>query len=558
MEPQIPSRGAVVDLAKRNATPPRLSPAGFGDTRDHDLVQSRIARTYGLFALLLAGFWVLGTIPMAVLAPAQAVDLDASKAMYLACIVVLAVAWRICRRATLPWVVIGIIDVVSLLSLSALLAVWAVYAPAGLHLEQLGVTLFALFVMLRAALVPAPPRWTAAVSAVAAVPLTISSYALMRNGRGMAEPFPGVIGVIMVATLGAMVTIAAWQISRVVYGLRVQIKSAMRLGQYTLEEKIGEGGMGVVYRARHAMLRRPTAVKLLSASATDTVSLKRFEREVQLTSALTHPNTIAIYDYGHTLDGVFYYAMELLDGLTLSQLVARDGPQPVGRVLHILSQAARALAEAHAVGLVHRDVKPANIFLCVRGGVHDFVKVLDFGLVKEVHSPDASLSAPNVIAGTPLYMAPETIKSPGDVDARVDIYALGAVGYCLIAGEPPFTGESAVEVYHGHLYEQPAPLSERLGKSVPHEVEAILMRCLSKAPTDRPGSATELAETLDTLQASPPWTEKDASDWWRSRGLSRSSKGEKQSVIGDANLTDGLGATEMLNLPVTVRERPSS
>ena len=204
-------------------------------------------------------------------------------------------------------------------------------------------------------------------------------------------------------------------ISRIIYNLHREIRQAIRLGQYTLDEKLGEGGMGVVYRASHAMMRRPTAVKLLPLEKAGEASLARFEREVQQTARLTHPNTITIYDYGRTPDGVFYYAMELLDGASLQAVVDRDGPQPPGRVLRVLEMVAGGLAEAHDLGLIHRDVKPANIFLCRQGGEFDIAKVLDFGLVKIVEGPrDANLTHDGVVAGTPQYLAPEALTDPED------------------------------------------------------------------------------------------------------------------------------------------------
>jgi serine/threonine-protein kinase len=519
-----------------------LSPAPFSSTSDHHFVQRRIALTYGLLAVLLAALFVVYTGFIAVLLPLEEVlFIDTAELTYLGSVAVLGVGWLICRRKLLPPAALGLVDGICLVAVTALLAVTAFDAPPALRVEHVGVTPFGLVVAVRAALVPAPPWWTVAVSTIAGMPLPVLAFALMLEGRGVTAPFPGVVGIMVVSLWGMAAIVAAWAISRVVYGLRVQVKSAMQFGQYTLEEKIGEGGMGVVYRARHAMLRRPTALKLLPTSRADSIGPRRFEREVQLTSRLTHPNTIAIYDYGHTQNGVFYYAMELLDGFTLAELCHEDGPQPAGRVIHILSQAAQVLAEAHSIGLIHRDVKPANIFLCVHGGIHDFVKVLDFGLVKELSARDPSLSSPGLVAGTPLYMAPEAIAEPEAVDARVDIYALGAVGYFLITGQAPFTRKSPVELYHAHMYEH-APLpSERLGKPVPDDLERLLMDCLAKSPDDRPATASELVDRLDALRPLHPWTENDARSWW----MAHRPAGPKSrdAVIGDPQLTDPLGET---------------
>jgi serine/threonine-protein kinase len=307
----------------------------------------------------------------------------------------------------------------------------------------------------------------------------------------------------------------------VIYGLRREVRRARQLGQYTLEGKIGEGGMGAVYRARHALLRRPTAIKLIRASDASESLRARFEREVQLTSSLTHPNTIAIYDYGHTPDGVFYYAMEfLLPGLSLQTLVDGDGPQPEARVIQILRQVCGALGEAHGIGLIHRDIKPANIMLCERGGVYDVVKVLDFGLVKEVgESSDQTLTGVNTITGTPLYMTPEAIESPELVDARSDLYAVGAVAYFLLTGKPVFEGRSTVEVLAHHLHDSPVAPSERLGRAIEPALERLILSCLSKDRADRPADAAALLAALDAGPAAhvPPWTPQDARAWWETR-----------------------------------------
>ena len=326
--------------------------------------------------------------------------------------------------------------------------------------------------------------------------------------------------------------------------------AAKQLGQYTLVEKLGEGGMGTVYRAHHALLRRPTAIKLLHPTEKvpgGSTALARFQREVQLMSALTHPNTVVVYDYGHTPDGVFYYAMEYIDGITLEELVDADGPQTPERAVHLLAQICAALAEAHAIDLVHRDIKPANVMLCNRGGIPDFVKVLDFGLVKQL-SNDAStkLSQSATLLGTPHYMAPEAILGRGPVDARVDIYAVGGVAYFLLTGTLVFSGGTVVEVCAKHLTVPPEPPSERLGRPIPAELEALVMRCLEKDPAKRTASAEALLRELRALDLGG-WDPDTAREWWRNRGshveahVHAARKGREAQPSGRALEVDPLG-----------------
>jgi serine/threonine-protein kinase len=304
--------------------------------------------------------------------------------------------------------------------------------------------------------------------------------------------------------------------SAVLYGLRREVRDARRLGQYTLGEKLGEGGMGVVYRASHAMLRRPTAIKLLADGGD--ASLARFEQEVQLLAGLNHPNIVTVHDYGRTADGSFYYAMELLDGLDLEKLVAADGPQPPERVIHIVRQAARGLDEAHGVGLVHRDIKPANVFVCRWWGEPDAVKVLDFGLAKSNTESPTSVTGQNVVLGTPLYIAPEALKGAATVDVRSDIYSLGAVAYFMLTAEPVFAGQTALEIFAQHLHSAPIAPSERLGRTVPADLEAIVLRCLAKSPGDRYPTAAELERALAGCAVASAWSADRARVWWKLGG----------------------------------------
>ncbi len=288
-----------------------------------------------------------------------------------------------------------------------------------------------------------------------------------------------------------------------------------QLGQYRLEEKIGAGAMGVVYKAYHAMLRRPTAVKMLDVDIVDDQSIARFEREVQITCQLNNPNTVAIYDYGRTPEGIFYYAMEYLDGIDLQTLVERYGPQPESRVIQILIQICDSLFEAHSSGLVHRDIKPANMMLNRRGGIPDFVKVLDFGLVKAVDGEkQQQMTSAGSLTGTPLYMSPEAIQTPRSIDARSDIYAVGAVGYFLLTGRPVFEAASLVELCNMHVTSTPAAPSEQAPGSVSSELETAILACLEKSISKRPQTARDLALMLKRSPAANQWRAEEADAWW--------------------------------------------
>jgi serine/threonine-protein kinase len=303
--------------------------------------------------------------------------------------------------------------------------------------------------------------------------------------------------------------------SYVLSGLRSQLHEARKFGQYQLRRKLGAGGMGEVYLAEHQLLKRPCALKLIKPEAgADPIALARFEREVQSAARLSHPNTIAIYDYGHTDDGTFYYVMEYLPGISLQDLVQAHGALPPGRVVYLFRQICAALAEAHAQGLVHRDLKPANIFIAARGGETDVAKVLDFGLVKLLRGEgNLELSSDQTVSGTPLYMAPEQATATRSLDARADIYALGAMMYFALTGQPPFTGESALEVLMAHARDPVTPPS-RLRPEVPADLEQVVLRCLSKKAEDRYADVKSLGKALAACASADGWDGEQADTWW--------------------------------------------
>jgi hypothetical protein len=298
--------------------------------------------------------------------------------------------------------------------------------------------------------------------------------------------------------------------------LRREALAARKLGQYLLKERLGSGGMGEVYLAEHVLLRRPCAIKLIRPErAGDPANLLRFEREVRTTATLTHPNTVQLFDYGHADDGTFYYVMEYLPGLTLAQLVRRHGPLPAARAIHLLRQVCGALGEAHAVGLIHRDIKPANVIVCQRGGLHDVVKLLDFGLVRiqEVGEDGERLTQEGALAGTPAYMSPEQSAGDNDLDARSDTYSVGCLAYFLLTGQPPFAARPALRMLAAHIYEPPAPLSGHC-PGVTEQLQAIVLRCLAKDPAERFASAGDLDGALAGCPTADSWTEKEAARWW--------------------------------------------
>jgi eukaryotic-like serine/threonine-protein kinase len=441
----------------------------------------------------------------------------------------LVAMWLLLRGKTRGARWVRAVETAGLVLASTLLVVMGTYVPIHSQPGRIIVMALAVVHLARAIYVPSSARRTALFSAIAGGVIVVVVFQANRHVE--LAPFERLAPEVAAMTplqfatqlaleagvwwlLFASLAVAA---SRVIFGLRRQVGNIRALGQYHLEAEIGAGAMGIVYRAHHALLRRETAVKLLPPDRAGEAALQRFEREVKLTARLKHPNTVTVYDYGRTPDGMFYYAMELLDGATLEQIVDSTGPLPVGRVVHVLEQAAGALSEAHELGLIHRDIKPANIMLCNQGGQMDVAKVLDFGLVKEMKSESPQLTHTNTITGTPLYMSPEALTSAESVDPRSDLYALGAVAYYLLVGDHVFHGDSLIEVCSKHLLQLPEPPSVQSGRPLPDALERLVLDCLEKKPELRPQSAREFIERLSRAQAEP-WHARQAEAWWREHG----------------------------------------
>jgi eukaryotic-like serine/threonine-protein kinase len=315
--------------------------------------------------------------------------------------------------------------------------------------------------------------------------------------------------------------IVAYAVARIVYRFHLRLKHAREIGSYELIERIGEGGMGEVWRAHHRFLARPAALKLIrkdllaAGQRLGTATTRRFEREAQATAMLGSTHTIGIYDFGVTDEGDFYYVMELLDGVSLDRFVQLFGPMEPARIVYLLAQVCHSLDEAHGCGLVHRDIKPGNIFMCRLGPDYDFVKVLDFGLVKRIDARAGQmLTAEGMTSGTPAFMAPETALGRADADGRVDIYALGCVAYYLLTGQFVFSGATAVATALAHVNEQPAPPSSRSEFQIPPALEALILECLAKDPAARPASAADLACRLVATVPPDAWTAVAAREWW--------------------------------------------
>ena len=400
--------------------------------------------------------------------------------------------------------------------LFAVLMTLPALTAAGLH--SLYVITPALVIIGRSAMRADP--WKAALPSVAlsvgAAPAVLLAGALFSDG--LATQWTDVIALttlfIYMMILVSVAAVVLWN-GHTTYSLQHQLYEARQIGRYKLRTLLGSGGMGEVWSADFPALKRDVAVKILRLP--DQQAIARFEREVRATSELTHPNTIRVFDYGRTDDGLWYYAMEKLEGESLAELIRREAPLPPARALHLLLQASRALAEAHARGIIHRDLKPENLFIAIQGGERDFLKVLDFGIAKTAGPADGiELQTTGAIQGTPGYIAPEILRGHR-ADARADIYGLGACGYVMLTGRPPFTGETLAAILESTLAGDLDRPSDVIGRELPSDVEAVVMRCLASDPDHRHASASELSEALASCELAGSWAPKQELDWLQIR-----------------------------------------
>ena len=504
------------------------------DDAARELLQERAALFGGVIAALSGVFLAYRTVD-ALFNHGVAAIYKASMLAHAAAFLLMLTLWLVCRGAARSTRFVRRLEMALLVGAIFAFVAMGDSVPLYVRPEMIVLMAMSLTLFTRAVYVPSTTRNTLTIGLIAWVPLTLGVYLgysrIDPGAWALVDAEFSTLSVPRIA-LGRSINVSVWwacvvgaaaMASRIVYGLRKEVKNAKRLGCYELEERLGTGGMGVVYRARHALLERPTAVKLLPPELAGDGSIARFEREVQLTARLAHPNTVTIFDYGRTIDGIFYYAMELIQGVTLEELVEVDGPQPASRVLCIMREIAGALVEAHGIGLIHRDIKPANVMLSLphmHGAVDEVAKVLDFGLAKEINPESMTIdaTATNALRGTPLYMPPEAIRSPGAVDERSDLYALGAVGYFLLTGEHVFEGATVIEVCSKHLYDDAPLASERAPEAVPAILNELIGRCLRKDPQARPQSAGELLDELRACDTAERWSADDAAGWWQRHG----------------------------------------
>ena len=495
---------------------------GLDTSNGLDFVRERLALVAKTLFLVSFAFYLflLGSMVLMGGAPFLGVVQSPVAMGHLAASSTMALLWLLASRPGHSRRSLGALDAIGFVAAPGFLSIMTINDEGQILQVLLALT---VTVMIRAILVPSRPGRTMLLTALAFLPTVIVCIARHHP----TELLPGfspsyqkqymTLNTVLWSVLG--ITLATIS-SRVTYGLRRQVAEANELGQYVLEEKIGGGGMGEVWQARHRLLIRPAAIKLIrpQMSGDAELLLRRFEREARATAALKSPHTVQLYDFGATDDGRLYYVMELLDGVDLDTLVRQYGPLPAERVVHILRQVCSSLQDAHVNGLVHRDIKPANIVVSRAGTTFDFAKVLDFGLVKldtdRKVEDDVKLTSEGSASGTPAFMAPEVVLGVADTDHRVDLYALGCVGYWLLTGKLVFVGKSVVEMMFHHAHTPPSKPSTRSELPIPASLEDLVMDCLEKDPTRRPASAEAVSIRLAAVSLESPWTVERAERWW--------------------------------------------
>ena len=485
------------------------------------------ARRLRIVALLYAFVFFMSDPLQAVLFADERVGFLATPIRWAPSTISIATALVMAALTWKPWVAIEILlmlglvfEVVGSFGIAA-----AQFLDAGRFAANstfVGLSWVAVWMSSFTVIIPSPPRraLAAALASAASVPLTVGFVMAMNLTPARLSPLRFFFVFVLPYLL---VVLIAYVGARVVYKLGTELNRARELGSYQLVERLGEGGMGEVWRAKHRFLARPAAIKLmrpemLGGSSVDRQSLSmRFEREAQATASMRSPHTIELYDFGVADDGSFYYVMEFLDGFDLQALIDQFGPIPSGRAIHLLKQVCHSLAEAHAEGLIHRDIKPANVYVCRYGREVDFVKVLDFGLVKsqnDAFGSDVMLSRNHFLGGTPAFMPPEQVLGNRPLDGRSDIYAVGCLAYWLVTGRHVFTGRTPMEIMLQQTQAKPTPPSQRTELQLSRAFDELVMACLEKNPDDRPRTAEVLDARLATVETVNAWTPEHARNWW--------------------------------------------
>ena len=517
LDPKPPTSDSRLLQSEIGSAPAPPSTSGLPE----DLLQ-QAAHRLGLVCAVIAGLWIaellLGHLVTPI--PTQYPDVKIFRLFEVMGAISLTVSlglfWyaRRSRRDPRFLLNLGLVYEV-LIALSVGLLDWAYNPPVGLSWMTIIILIFA-------AIIPAPPAKTLVVALLAASMGPVGAIIWKTVGQ---QHVPGAGEVFLQAFPNYLCALIAPLFSHIITGLGREVKKARSMGSYVLDSLIGSGGMGEVWRANHRFLARPAAIKLIKPEVLGAMTkeqrdvlVQRFRREAQAAAMLRSPHTIHLYDFGVTSNGTFYYVMELLNGLDLQTLVSKHGPLPPGRAIFLLQQACESLAEAHGRGLVHRDIKPANIQVCQMGDYCDWVKVLDFGLVKTIGGEIAEhgLTAPHMVTGTPAYLSPESALGEA-VDQRTDLYALGCVAYWMLTGRYVFTGESAMQIVARHVSSPPVPPSKHSSFDVSPSLDRLVLACLAKEPADRPGTARELSDRLSECAEEWGWTREDARQWWETR-----------------------------------------